>query len=143
MTDEFEMDDLSRLPPKPSKPVRPRSQMFEEPLHISQTGADAGMPGMDDQMFGIPNSDSLPHFGPPDMGMGMSASDFQNPGMMGGDGWWHAYGWWKLHATCCIPSNEWWKSSKPVAQMFRLFCWCLLVTTLGCNSLYPNCHSYP
>jgi len=41
MADEFEMDDLSRLPERPSRVVRPRSQMFEEPLHITDAGSGA------------------------------------------------------------------------------------------------------
>jgi len=92
MADEFEMDDLSRLPPRPSRPVRPRSQMFEEPLHIQHDMPnDMGDP-MGDMGFGIPNADTIPHFGPPDAGLvspadlgrgGPMAPGMMGPGMMG------------------------------------------------------------
>lgn len=105
MADEFEMDDLSRLPPKPSKPMRPRSQMFEEPLHIQNDGMD-GMDEMD-QFGGQGGMDSgIPGFGPPDpmgdmnrpmggppmmpmggMGMGAPMGQQQQPMYMGQQGY--------------------------------------------------------
>eukprot|EP01094_Clydonella_sp_ATCC50884_P026496 TRINITY_DN7280_c0_g1_i1.p1 TRINITY_DN7280_c0_g1~~TRINITY_DN7280_c0_g1_i1.p1 ORF type:complete len:188 (-),score=43.77 TRINITY_DN7280_c0_g1_i1:154-717(-) len=73
MADEFELDDMSRLPPRPAQAQRPRSQMFEEPLHIGEDSGSGAMGGGMDDNYGA------------DMG-GFGGDPYGGGGMFGGPG---------------------------------------------------------
>eukprot|EP01115_Flamella_aegyptia_P001689 TRINITY_DN127_c0_g1_i1.p1 TRINITY_DN127_c0_g1~~TRINITY_DN127_c0_g1_i1.p1 ORF type:complete len:169 (+),score=31.35 TRINITY_DN127_c0_g1_i1:244-750(+) len=110
--DEFEMDDMSGsglVPPRPDKPQRPRSQMFDgdDPLHIDEDddlGFLSEAPSVNDQFPGmtsdVMSASNFDQFQPPP-GMGNQPL-FVGDGQGGGGGIVFGGSTWPSRIATCI-----------------------------------------